>query len=558
MSTTQEKPNIQPPATTPKKRLQKKNPVGRIVATLLIFSLLIGGGYALYLFLTASKPVSSSIQSGYAQYSSIQSTVQGSGSTRAKESAAITLSQSGVVQDVYVSAGDVVFAGQPLYTIYSPSAEDAVASALEVVTNIQSDLKDLNAQKSYLTVSAPFSGKLIEVETYTPGVTIYKGTQIATLVNDQKLKLSLYYSYGYENEIFLGQDVTISIPSVMGSFDGIVDTINKVHYISPEGANHFEVIVSFDNPGTLTQGMVASASMTASDGSPIYPYESQTTEYYESRGLITQTDGPFVSANLLRYAKVTKGQTLLTLGSDTLDEEIKAKQVELATANEALATARTAMGNFNAVSPIDGTITTCTLTEGADVSTGETVIIISNNTNMLVDITVDDRNIGFVVPGMYVELTDWNRNSYYGTVTSINMGDAQAGQGMTQFPVTLSVDNGMGTLMEGVWLDYSFVASQSEHCILVPMQSVKYVSDVDGNTFSVVFIKSNEPPENMVEIDLPPSNSYQVPSYPSTSDGYYPVRVGTGLSDNYNVEITDGLFGGEEVFMSYFVDQAWG
>ena len=135
---------------------------------------------------------------------------------------------------------------------------------------------------------------------------------------------------------------------------------------------------------------------------------------------------------------------------------------------------------------------------------------------------------------------------FTGTVSSINTGSAEAGQGMTSFPVTLTVDNYDGSLLEGVWLDYSFVASQSDDCIVVPMQSVKYVSDENGETASVVFIKVDSKPENTVAIDIPPTEPGATPLYPS------------GLSDNYNVEIKEGLTGDEEVFVNYYVEQAWG
>ena len=225
---------------------------------------------------------------------------------------------------------------------------------------------------------------------------------------------------------------------------------------------------------------------------------------------------------------------------------------------EKLTEAQKALNNFNAVAPIDGTVTTCTLAEGAEVKSGDTVIIISNTTTMLVNITVDDRNISFVKPGMTVDLTDWNGNVFTGTVSSINTGSAEAGQGMTSFPVTLTVDNYDGSLLEGVWLDYSFVASQSDDCIVVPMQSVKYVSDENGETASVVFIKADSKPENTVAIDIPPTEPGATPLYPSESEGFYPVPVTTGLSDNYNVEIKEGLTGDEEVFVNYYVEQAWG
>ena len=550
-------PPARPSGTSNQKKKQRKKVRNTIIA-LVVLAVLAVGGFFLYRFLTAKEAVNSQIQTQPAQISSIQSMVQGSGNAKAKDTAAITLTQGGTVQEVFVTAGDTVTEGQPLYTIRSQAAEDEVTAAQEKVSNLQKDMADLHKALNTLTVRAPFAGKLIEVSEFETGSTVSSGASVATLVNDKKLKLSLYFSYAYENDIYVGQSVSVSIPAVMDSFTGSVEQVNKVHYITPEGADHFEVVVAFDNPGTLTEGMTASAALTAANGTPIYPYENGATKYYETRKIVTEAGGPLLSANLLCYSNVSAGQVLLSMGSDTIDSDIRAKQKEIDDAMEKLTEAQKALNNFNAVAPIDGTVTTCTLAEGAEVKSGDTVIIISNTTTMLVNITVDDRNISFVKPGMTVDLTDWNGNVFTGTVSSINTGSAEAGQGMTSFPVTLTVDNYDGSLLEGVWLDYSFVASQSDDCIVVPMQSVKYVSDENGETASVVFIKADSKPENTVAIDIPPTEPGATPLYPSESEGFYPVPVTTGLSDNYNVEIKEGLTGDEEVFVNYYVEQAWG
>ena len=527
-----------PPETPKKSSGQKKRnrkKARNTIITLVVLAALAVGGVFLYRFLTKKDAVESQIQTAVAQISSIQSTVQGSGNAKAKESAAITLTQGGTVQEVYVTAGDTVTAGQPLYTIRSQDAEDEVTAAQEKVDNLQKDMNDLVKKANNLTVRAPFA------------------------VNDKKLKLSLYFSYAYENDIAVGQSVSVSIPAVMDSFNGTVEKINKVSYISPEGSVYFEVVIAFDNPSTLTQGMTATATLAAADGSAIYPYANGETEYYETRKIVTESEGPLLTDNLLRYANVNAGDVLLVMGSDTIDSDMRAKQKEIDDAMEKLTEAQKALSNFNATAPIDGMVTTCTLTEGAEVKSGETVITISNTTTMVVEITVDDRNISFVSPGMAVELTDYNGNSFMGTVTSINMSVGEnSSNGMTSYPVTLEVDNFGGTLLAGMWLDYSFVASQSDDCIVVPMQSVKYVSDTDGNTSSVVFIHADARPDNAVEIDIPATEPGQTPTYPSEEEGYYPVPVVTGLSDNYNVEIKEGLQGDEEVFVNYYVEQAWG
>ena len=124
-------------------------------------------------------------------------------------------------------------------------------------------MADLQDEAANLTVRAPFAGKLQDVQTFESDQDVSKGATVATLVNDKKLKLTLYFSYAYENSVKKGQAVTVSVPAVMGDFSGYVDDIHRVSYISPEGAVHFEAVIAFDNPGTLTAGVDAAAVLTA-------------------------------------------------------------------------------------------------------------------------------------------------------------------------------------------------------------------------------------------------------------------------------------------------------
>lgn len=545
---------VSAPAPVPKKPNQRKKKTGlKIIVTLCVLAALGAGGVFLFRFLNESEETSE-IYSQMAAIGSIQSKVSGSGNAKAKESAAITLTQSGTVQEVFVSSGQTVMAGQPMYTIFSQAAQDEVDKAQKKLDELYEQLEAIQAAKDELVVRAPFAGKLMDVQEFSVDQILPKGTTVATLVNDRKLKLSLYFSYAYENDIRVGQEVTVSIPAVMEVFPGKVEKINKVSYISPEGAVHFEVVVAFDNPGTLTADMDAAAYFTASDGWEIYPYEQGKTKFYEIRTVAAKAGGPVerMGDMLLNYANVSAGEPLLYLGTATLDEEILAKQAEIDTAQLALDEATGALADFNAVAPIDGTIISCSLTPGAEVKSGETVVIISNNTTMVVTIQVDDRNISFIKPGHTVEL-DWNGRPYMGTVTAIDMGGAQSGNGMTNYPVTLSVDNFDGSLMDGAWLRYSFVTSQSEECVLVPTTSVKYISDKDGNRQSVVFVKRDVRPDDVPELDMPELQPHEKRRFPSEEEGFYPVIVETGISDAQNVEIVSGIQEMDEVFVNYTV-----
>ena len=549
-----------PAPNKPAKKKRSRKQVKRIIAIVVTLAIVAAAAFCMWYFVFRTPSQQGEILPATAMISSIQSSVQGSGNARAKDTAAITLTAGGTVKEVFVAEGDIVTAGQPLYTIDSQAAQDAVTSAQETLTNLQKDMESLYEQLSELTITAPFSGKLMEVGTFDPGTDAGAGQKVCTLVNDRKLKLSLYYSYAYENSIYVGQNVQVSIPATMTFETGTVEQINKVSFISPEGGTFFEVVITLKNPGTLTEGMSATASMTASDGSEIYPYENAALEYYEKREITVKAPGPVLSSNLLDYASVNAGDVLLSLGDTNISDQIRAKEKEITAAQEKVDEAVKGLENFNAVAPIDGTVMSCSIAPGQEVKSGDTVITISNTTTMIVEISVDDRNIGFVKPGMTIDLTDYNGNTFMGTVSNINMGgsDGSSGMtGMTNYPVTLTVDNSMGTLLQGMWLDYSFVTSQSDNCIVVPIQCVKQITDVDGNPVQVVFLQADSKPDNAVNADLPEAEPGQTQEYPTEADGYYPVPVETGLNDRYNVEITSGLNEGDVIFQSFMMTTAY-
>ena len=550
----QEAPN-QPPRPPVKKPggKGKKKMIKRLIALAVIAAIVGGTGFGMWYLVFREDKAASKPLTDAAGINTIQSVVQGYGNAVPKESAAITLNAAGTVQEVYVSVGQTVYAGDPLYTIDSQAARDNLQKAREKLDDLYKDLADLQKDAANLTVRAPFAGKLQEVEKFDPDQDVAKNQRVATLVNDKKLKLSLYFSYAYENDIRTGQAVQVTIPAVMRSFTGKVEKINKVSYISPEGGVNFEAVIVFDNPGTLTAGMDAAAVLTAADGSEIYPYQNGKTEFYEVREITAKAAGPVIGqGSLLNYADVKEGEALLTLGSDTIEADIRAKNEQIEQAAQDLTKAEEGLQNFNAVAPINGQVFSCTLVPGQDVKEGDTVITISNTTTMVVDIQVDSRNIGFIQAGMTMELTDDYGNPVMGTVTNVAM-QGEVGTGTTTYPVTLEVDNSMGTIYNGSWLNYKLVTAESVDCVTVPNQCIKRVNDVNGEKQTVVFIQADSKPDNAVEVDTASmgEGASTTERLPTSADGFWPVPVTTGLSDVYNCEIVEGLEAGTTVFTGW-------
>lgn len=474
--TEQQTPVMTPPAAPPAAPTgPKKKRKGRgktIAGILIVAAIAIALVVLVWYFVFREDGSKGEVMTDFVTRGSIQSMVEGSGTTKAKDSATVTPG-SGTILELFVQEGDQVTAGQQLYRMDDTTARDAVTEAQKSVDNCNKELQAVYDKIAELSITAPHAGNLREVADLKVGDTVNEGDTIATLVNDTKLRLSLYYSYAYEGDIKVGQTAQISIPAIMAPVTGKVEQINKVRFVSPEGATHFEVVLVLDNPGTLAEGMDASAGLTAADGTPIYPYQNGKLEYYESTKIIAKATGPVERVSLLNYGDVKAGQLLVQLGAKDTDEEIASKENALKAAQEKLEEATKELEKYNAVAPIDGTVLQCSLTEGQEVSSGQGITI-ADTSQMIIEIQVDERNARYIKAGMMVDINQYG-TPYVGIVESVSM-TASGENGVASIPAVVTVDNYDGSMIPGTYAEYSFVASESEDCLTVPVQAVKYVS----------------------------------------------------------------------------------
>ena len=480
---------------------------------------------------------------------SITSTVEGSGTTKAKQSESITITTAGTVLDVYVQEGDVVEAGTPLFSIDSPAAQDLVNKARTEVEVRQKELKDLYEAANNLTVTAEFSGKLMGIENeYEVGQEIGNDVTIAQLVDDHVMRLEQYYSYAYENDIYVGQKVTVSIPTVMEVLDGRVVEVNKVSRISAEGSKLFQAVVELDNPGVLTKDMLASAVIT-SNGQEIYPYEQGKLEYNRTVDVKTKVQGTIEWVDIMNFLDVSAGQSLMRISGDDNQTAIFNAEESLRTAQDSLKDAEKNLANLNAVAPIAGTVIGLAISPGQEIAEKTAVINISDTSVIEVTAKVDERNIAYIKQGMSVNIDQWG-TAFSGVVDKVNLSP-EMNNGVATYTATIVVDNPEGQMYTGASVTYSLVASQSDNCLVLPIQCVKYVPDTEtGETLSVVFIQTNQRPENAVDVD---GSTVGVPA-----EGFYAVPVETGISDKNNVEILSGVNEGDVVFTQMLRSNSYG
>lgn len=534
--------------SAPKKPKGKKHKKGWIKWVILAVVLL-AAAFGLYKLLAPDKDAATVI-TDVVQYGAITSTVEGSGFSKAKNSETITITTTGTVSDVFVTEGQQVTAGTPLFTIDSEAARTAVEKARKDVEGYQKQLDALYKDIAGLNLTPGYSGKLLDVKELQPGDTIAKGDVVARLVDDNTLRLKQYYSYAYQGSIKAGQTATISVPALMSTVSGTVESVHMVERVSAEGSKLFEAEFTIKNAGTLSADMVASAVLNVG-GETIYPYESGKLEYNRSSDLKSTVGGTVISSSLLNYMKVSAGQTLVRIDGEDSENEIFTLEQSLETAQKDLETAQKNYDNCSAVAPIDGTVMGLAIQPGQEVAANTAVIQIADASSILIDATVDERNIGYVKQGMMVNVSDWMGGSYMGMVESVSLA-SKVENGVASYPMVISVDNSDGAITPNGSLQYSLIASENDNCLLVPIQCVKNAQiDEEGTIGTVVFVKADARPDNAIDLSVP------VDGVP---EGFYCVPVETGISDNYNIEIKSGVEEGMEVFTTVQTESgnSWG
>ena len=252
-----------------------------------------------------------------------------------------------------------------------------------------------------------------------------------------------------------------------------------------------------------------------------------------------------ISSDLVDYLQVKEGQVLVRIDGEDSESEIFSVQQSLEEAQKALETAQKNLDNCNAVAPIDGTIIGLAIQAGQEIEANTTVLTIADTSTIVVDATVDERNVSYVKPGMMVTIDQWG-TTFQGIVESVSL-NSKAENGVASYPMVISVDNVDGTLMTGSYINYSLVASENDNCLVVPIQCVKSVPMEDGSAGDVVFVQGDRP-DNAIDLSVP------VEGVP---EGFWAVPVETGISDTYNVEIKSGVEEGAVVFTQVQTESSW-
>lgn len=538
------------PQETPQvpKKTRRKFPIKRAVALVVAAAVVVGGGFGIKTLFFQNETQTALTET--TTYGSLSTVIEGTGTTMPADSVTYTTASTTEITGVYVSAGDTVEAGDLLYTQDDSELDEEIEEYQDELTELQNTLSDasdqlseLNERLSDLKVTAPFSGRITDVTVRT-GDTVGSGTKLATLVDDSKMTLTQYFSYAYEDQVYVGMKAGVSIASLMTTLDGTVTEIKKVDRVTAEGTRCFAVTVTLDNPGALTEGMSGAGYLLTDGGEKLYPAVEGTLEPYASEDITATESGKLTAVNVDDYETVTAGTTLFVIDGSDLEDQVETTQrsitqtqEKITQTQEKITEAEEKRSDYQVTAEISGKIIMVGVQDGESPrQAGQTAVTLYNLDAMTITANIDELDIDNITMGMEVDITQSGAESdthYTGTVTAISY-EATNTNGVAYFPITITIPS-EGALSAGVNVSYTITVGDESEGVLAPIAALKSTSEG-----TCLFVKADTRPDNAVDLE-----DGIVP------DGFYAVPVETGVSNSQYVRILSGVEEGVEVFTRY-------
>lgn len=532
-----------------------KRRIKRVIALVLVCAVLGGGAWY---FLGGSSGGAAAVDTAYttAQVTrrDITAAITGSGTLEAANSYSVTTLKEGSILTADFEEGDQVEEGTILYTIDSSDASSSLEQAQLSLEQAQRSYERALESEEDLDVTVSVTGQIISLDVEV-GDTVSAGQTVATIRNSETMCLTLSFPADDAENFYIGQSATVTLDSTFETLTGTVSKISAVTEVLTGNRIVREVTIDVQNPGGLTTSQTATAQVngvgSASSGSFSYADEATVT---------AQVSGEVVRIHASEGDWITKDATLLTLSSDSLDEQIENAAQSLRNAEISYDKQIEQLEDYTITSPISGTIVDKYYNAGENSEANQVLCTIYDLSYLTMTLSVDELDISDIAVGQSVTVTAdaVDGMTYQGVVTKVSVAGTSTGSATT-YPVTIRIDETDG-LLPGMSVDATIELSSAQDVLAIPAAALNR-----GNTVLITAdspsaagaAESQTAPEGETPAGEMPEGGEAEPqaSMPAGDAGaagqpsseYVSVEVTVGVSDGDYIEILSGLQEGDVV-----------
>lgn len=529
-----------------KKKGRRKGWVKKLVAVVLVCA--IAGGGAWY-FLGGDQNTAAAADNTYTTAEvtrqTITSTITGSGTLEAADSYSVTTLLEGTILTADFEEGDQVEEGTVLYTIDSSDASSSLEQSQISVNQAQRNYNNAVENLDDLTVTAPVSGRILSLDVEV-GDDVAAGQTVATIRNSDVMELTVPFPADDARGFYVGQAASVTLDSTFEILTGTVSEIAANTEVLTGNMIVRQITIQVDNPGGITTTQSASAEINGVGSS-----SGGTFTYADESTVVADVAGTVAAISISEGDWVDKNQTLLTLTSETLSDQVQSASESLRNAEISYDKQTEQLDDYTITAPITGTIVDKYYNAGEISEANQVMCTIYDLSYLTMTLSVDELDISDIAVGQTVSVTAdaVEGQTYTGVVTKVSVAGTSTGSATT-YPVTIRIDETDG-LLPGMSVDATIELESAEDVLAIPTAALNR-----GNT---VLVTADSPsavnavtqtPEDTEGIEAPEGTGElpaDLPSNSSTDEQYVSIPVTVGISDDNYIEITSGLQEGDVV-----------
>ena len=424
----------------------------------------------------------------------------------------------GTVLTADFEEGDVVEAGDVLYTIDSSDAANSVERAQISANQAERNYEDaVNA--GY--VRSDIGGTVVAIKV-APGDAVTAGQEVATIRDDGSVLLTLNFPAVDAASFVPGQTAQVTLDGTYETLNGTIRSVSGADTLSDGNMLVRSVVIAVPNSGSLTSAQAATASVggVSALGSARFAYQKEQV-------LTAASSGTVAALCVQPGAVVGAGSNIIQLTSDNLERQVEQAADNLRSAQLSVEDAENTLDNYTITAPISGTIIQKNVQAGetvgseSEVTSTSPMCIIHDLRYLEMTLNVDELQILSMKEGQDVRITAdaIPDKTFEGVVTNVSSAGTTT-SGTTTYPVTIRIDD-YGELLPGMNATAEIEVASAENALSIPNAAV-----IRGN---YVLITADSP-----------SAANADPSM-TAPEGYVYVKVETGISDNDYIQITSGL-----------------
>lgn len=456
--------------------MEKKKKKKLIIAVSIVLILAIGGSVINFTVLAKSKSSSTTtFRKVTAQTGNISTSVSGSGSVTDTSQITLTAENAGTIDTLSVKQGDTVKAGQVIAHVNSSASSQSVQQKQNQLTSAQNDLAQSKDQLDSLEIKAPAAGKV-------KSITASSGDSLSTIkplgdLAEISLSRSMTVSFTPSQTVKSGQTVTVTASGT--TYSGTISSGSSGGQSGQYGQNG-------GNSGGSTVAVIASDNPTVGDTAVIKlngnTIGSGKLQLEKSIAISNTGNGTIAQVDVSENQMVSKNQTLFQLSSDSVQQQIAAKQNAVTSAQQDLDDAKASAAKDTITSPINGVVAELDVKKGDSIANGATAAVIIDPNSLQTVVSVDELDISKVKVAQKatISLDAITDKTFSGSVTQVDPIGTSS-NGVATYSVTVSIENptnvkiGMTTNVEITTESKDNVIVVSANALLMKNGSKGYV-----------------------------------------------------------------------------------